>query len=164
MLFIYINPFEEALQTDWPRCCRCAGLTDKKGSGRDISCLLSPYLLLDAPLSAETHTHNSKNTHLCHHNCHHLHNIVMWPTLSPCLYWCLHRCRSGWDLGSKHLLGNETISCWRGGAATAAAAPMMQLGERALHFRTEGREKDITQVNSEVTTCKWFRLLQFFLQ
>ena len=46
------------------------------------------------------------------------------PSISP----RLHRRRSGRDVGSKRLLCDKTICCWRGGAA---AAPMMQLGKTA---------------------------------
>lgn len=61
------------------------------------------------------------------------------PTVSPCLHWRLHRCRSGQDLSSKRFLGDETISCWRWGAA---AAPMVQLGKTTGNFRTESRKKE----------------------
>lgn len=54
-------------------------------------------------------------------------------TISP----CLHRRHSRWDAGPKHLLGDETISCWRG---WAAATPMIQLGKTAQHFRTKRRK------------------------
>lgn len=46
----YYPSNKAALQTDLPRCCRCAGLTDRKGSRRDASSL-SLDLLLDDPLS-----------------------------------------------------------------------------------------------------------------
>lgn len=55
------------------------------------------------------------------------------PAFSPLLHWG----RFGWDAGAENLLGDETISCWRG---RAASAPVMQMSKTVRRFRTERTE------------------------
>lgn len=74
------------------------------------------------------------------------------PAFSPLLHWG----HFGWDAGTEHLLGDETISCWRG---RAASTPMMQMSKTVQHFRTERTESGTTleevQADENQGWCTW---------
>lgn len=74
------------------------------------------------------------------------------PAFFPLLHWG----RFGWDAGAEHLLGDETISCWRG---RAASAPMMQMSKTVRHFRTERTENGTTleevRADENQGWCTW---------
>lgn len=119
---IYHQLFEDVLQTD---LCVAGVQVWQTGRGLDGTLPVCHQIWMALYLLKNTHRPVSQNSVvLINRTNTFLFRSQLQPSgdpQSPTVSPCLHRCRSGQDLSSKCVLGDETISRWRGGAA---ATPM----------------------------------------